>query len=60
VTLALWFFDRISLFWVEAAMGMFFIVFWTVQTFEVESHQGPGGVPRDDRRGSQARRARLA
>jgi hypothetical protein len=52
--------DHITLFWVEAVVGVFFIVFWTVQTFELESHQGPGGAPRDDPQGSQARRARLA
>jgi hypothetical protein len=61
VTLVLWrIFHLITLFWVEAAVGVFFIVFWTVQTFELESHQGPGGAPRDDPQGSQARRARLA
>jgi hypothetical protein len=59
VTIPLWLTDRITLFWVEAAVGVCFIVFWTVQTFEFESHQGPGGAPRDDPQGSQARRARL-
>ena len=39
VTLVLWqIFHLITLFWVEAAVGVFFIVFWTVQTFELESH----------------------
>jgi hypothetical protein len=60
VTLALWFAHRITLFWVEGAVAVFFIAFWTVQTFEVESHQGPGDAPRGDPQGSQARRARLA
>jgi hypothetical protein len=42
VALWLWLFDRITLFWVEAVVGVFFIVFWTVQTFELESHQRAG------------------
>jgi hypothetical protein len=60
VTFALWFADRITLFWVEGAVFVFFMAFWTVQTFELESRQGPGDAPRDDPQGSQASRGRLA
>jgi hypothetical protein len=65
VTLALWWFaHRITLFWVEGAVFVLFMAFWTVQTFELdfelESHQEPGDAPRDDPQGSQARRGRLA
>jgi hypothetical protein len=60
VTFALWFADRITLFWVEGAVFVFFMAFWTMQTFELESRQGPGDAPRDDPQGSQASRGRLA
>ena len=36
VTFLLWKFGPLSLFWVEAAVFLFFMVFWTVQTFELE------------------------
>ena len=40
VTLALWrFTDLITLFLVEALVFLLFMVFWTVQTFELESRQ---------------------
>ena len=44
VTLLLWGFGPLSLFWVEAAVFVFFMVFWTVQTFELETK--PAGVQR--------------
>jgi hypothetical protein len=44
VTLVLWWiFHLITLFWVEAAVFVFFMVFWTVQTFELEWSPEPGG-----------------
>jgi hypothetical protein len=40
VSLALWrFTDLITLFWVEALVFSLFMVFWTVQTFELDSRQ---------------------
>jgi hypothetical protein len=39
VTIALWRFADLSLFWVEASVFVLFMVFWTVQTFELESRQ---------------------
>jgi hypothetical protein len=39
VTLALWRFADLSLFWVEASVFLLFMLFWTVQTFELESRQ---------------------
>jgi hypothetical protein len=39
VTLALWRFADLSLFWVEALVFLLFMLFWTVQTFELESRQ---------------------
>ena len=44
VTLLLWGFGPLSLFWVEAAVFVFFMVFWTVQTFELETK--PASVQR--------------
>jgi len=44
VTLLLWALGPLSLFWVEAAVFLFFMVFWTVQTFELETK--PAGVQR--------------
>jgi hypothetical protein len=45
VTLVLWWFaDFITLFWVEAAVFVFFMVFWTVQTFELERSTKPAAV----------------
>jgi hypothetical protein len=46
VTFLLWKFGPLSLFWVEAAVFLFFMVFWTVQTFELETK------PADVQRGS--------
>jgi hypothetical protein len=46
VTLVLWWiFHLITLFWVEAAVFVFFMVFWTVQTFELERSTKPAAVP---------------
>jgi hypothetical protein len=39
----LWGLGRTTLFWVEAAVFLFFMVFWTVQTFELETK--PAAVP---------------
>jgi hypothetical protein len=39
VTIALWRFADLSLFWVEASVFLLFVLFWTVQTFELESRQ---------------------
>jgi hypothetical protein len=40
VSLALWgFTDLLTLFWVEAFVFLLFMLFWTVQTFELESRQ---------------------
>ena len=39
VTLALWRANVITLFWVEALVFLLFMLFWTVQTFELESRQ---------------------
>ena len=39
VTIVLWKFADLSLFWVEASVFLMFMVFWTVQTFELESRQ---------------------
>jgi hypothetical protein len=39
VTIALWRFSDLSLFWVEASVFVLFMFFWTVQTFELESRQ---------------------
>jgi hypothetical protein len=39
VTIALWRFADLSLFWVEASVFLLFMLFWTVQTFELESRQ---------------------
>jgi hypothetical protein len=45
VALVLWrIFHLIELFWVEAAVFLFFMVFWTVQTFELETK--PASVQR--------------
>jgi hypothetical protein len=44
VTFLLWKFGPLSLFWVEAAVFLFFMVFWTVQTFELETK--PASVER--------------
>ena len=44
VTFLLWKFGPLSLFWVEAAVFLFFMVFWTVQTFELEKK--PASVER--------------
>jgi hypothetical protein len=44
VTLLLWGFGPLPLFWVEAAVFLFFMVFWTAQTFELETT--PAGVQR--------------
>jgi hypothetical protein len=44
VTFLLWKFGPLSLFWVEAAVFLFFMVFWTVQTFELETK--PASVQR--------------
>jgi hypothetical protein len=38
-----WFADLITLFWVEAAVFVFFMVFWAVQTFELERSNSAGG-----------------
>jgi hypothetical protein len=47
VTLALWgFTDLLTLFWVEAAVFLFFMAFWAWQTFELERSTEPAGVPR--------------
>jgi amino acid transporter len=47
VTLVLWWiFHLISLFWVEAAVFVFFMVFWTVQTFELERSAKADGEQR--------------
>ena len=47
VTFALWrFTDLITLFWVEAAVFVFFMAFWAWQTFELERSTEPAGVPR--------------
>ena len=47
VTFALWrFTDLITLFWVEAAVFVFFMVFWAWQTFELERSTEPAGGPR--------------
>jgi hypothetical protein len=46
-TFLLWKFGPLSLFWVEAAVFLFFMVFWTVQTFELEKK--PAGVERGSR-----------
>lgn len=46
VTFALWFADRITLFWVEGAVFVLFMAFWTVQTFELERSTKPAGVRR--------------
>jgi hypothetical protein len=43
-TFLLWKFGPLSLFWVEAAVFLFFMVFWTAQTFELETK--PAGVQR--------------
>jgi hypothetical protein len=48
VALVLWrIFHLITLFWVEAAVFLFFMVFWTVQTFELE--RKPASVERGSR-----------
>lgn len=39
VTLPLWLLNRITLFWVESVVFLLFMVFWTVQTFELDSRQ---------------------
>jgi hypothetical protein len=39
VTIVLWKFADLSLFWVEASVFLLFMAFWTVQTFELESRQ---------------------
>jgi hypothetical protein len=39
VTIVLWKFTDLSLFWVEASVFLLFMAFWTVQTFELESRQ---------------------
>jgi len=39
VTLVLWKLTDLSLFWVEASVFLLFMLFWTVQTFELESRQ---------------------
>ena len=39
VTIALWGVTDFSLFWVEASVFLLFMVFWTVQTFELESRE---------------------
>jgi hypothetical protein len=39
VTLLLWRANFITLFWVEAYVFLLFMLFWTVQTFELESRQ---------------------
>jgi hypothetical protein len=39
VTIALWWFTNLSLFWVEASVFLLFMAFWKVQTFELESRQ---------------------
>jgi hypothetical protein len=44
LTFVLWGFGPLPLFWVEAAVFLFFMVFWTVQTFELETK--PAGVQR--------------
>ena len=47
VTLVLWWvFHLITLFWVEAAVFLFFMVFWTVQTFELERSTKATGAQR--------------
>jgi hypothetical protein len=46
VTLVLWWiFHLITLFWVEGAVFVFFMVFWTVQTFKLERSTKPAAVP---------------
>jgi hypothetical protein len=40
VTFVLWGFGPLPLFWVEAAVFLFFMVFWTAQTFELETKPG--------------------
>jgi hypothetical protein len=45
VTFVLWVAGRITLFWVEAAVFLFFMVFWTVQTFELERSTKPAAAP---------------
>jgi hypothetical protein len=41
----LWWRHIITLFWVEAAVFVLFMVFWTVQTFEFERSTKPAAVP---------------
>lgn len=44
VTGVLWgFFHLITLFWFEAAVFVFFMVFWTVQTIELDPSTKPAG-----------------
>ena len=42
---ALWILRVISLFWVEGAVFVLFMIFWTVQTFELERSTKPTAVP---------------
>ena len=42
---ALWILHVISLFWVEGAVFVLFMIFWTVQTFELERSTKPTAVP---------------
>jgi hypothetical protein len=46
VTLALWWRHVITLFVLEGAVFVLFMVFWTVQTFELERSTKPAGVRR--------------
>jgi hypothetical protein len=45
VMFVLWGLGPLPLFWVEAAVFLFFMVFWTVQTFELERSTKPTAVP---------------
>ena len=45
VTFVLWGLRLITLFWVEAAVFLFFMVFWTAQTFELERSTKRAAVP---------------
>jgi hypothetical protein len=46
VTFVLWVAGLITLFWVEAAVFLFFMAFWTAQTFELERSTRPAGMRR--------------
>ena len=41
VLIGLWQAGVISLFWVEISVALMFILFWTVQTLEVDVQQPP-------------------